>query len=85
MIKGINRQVVEIHDTGSEYFEKAILFVNPAYDLTSRGFRSALKRIIKNAYPPKPNRRNRSELLKGLLSLVLSAAIGALSVFLALK
>ena len=28
MIKGINRQVVEVSDTGSEYFEKIMFFVN---------------------------------------------------------
>ncbi|MDR2909405.1 MAG: hypothetical protein LBU86_05945 [Oscillospiraceae bacterium] len=29
MVKGINRNVIEISDTGSELFERAILFVKP--------------------------------------------------------
>ncbi|MBE6835691.1 MAG: hypothetical protein E7515_05505 [Ruminococcaceae bacterium] len=31
MSKGVNRQVLEIHDTGSDYFEKAMFFVRPEY------------------------------------------------------
>ena len=29
MIKGVNRKIVEINRTGNDYFEKAILFINP--------------------------------------------------------
>lgn len=31
MVKGINRQVIEINDTGSVYYEKAWFMVKPAY------------------------------------------------------
>ena len=31
MVKGINRQVLEIHETGCEYFEKALFFVKPEF------------------------------------------------------
>lgn len=31
MIKGVNRQVIEITETGSEYFEKMLLVVKPQY------------------------------------------------------
>lgn len=31
MIKGINRQVVEVSETGCEYFEKIMFFVKPEY------------------------------------------------------
>ena len=34
MIKGVNRQVLEIHDTGNQYFEKAKTYVN-AYSMLS--------------------------------------------------
>ncbi len=27
MVKGVNRQIIEINDTGNKYFEKALLFV----------------------------------------------------------
>lgn len=35
MIKGVNRQVLEIHETGSECFEKALFFVKPEYSTLS--------------------------------------------------
>ena len=31
MVKGVNRQVLEIHETGCEYFEKALFFVKPEF------------------------------------------------------
>ena len=31
MIKGVNKSVIEVADTGNKYFERAILFVNPQY------------------------------------------------------
>jgi len=29
MVKGVNKNVIEICDTGNDYFERAILFVRP--------------------------------------------------------
>ena len=31
MIKGVNRQVLEIKDTGCEYFTQALFFVDPKF------------------------------------------------------
>ncbi|MEG1614629.1 MAG: hypothetical protein RR911_01585 [Oscillospiraceae bacterium] len=31
MIKGVNMQVLEIKDTGNDYFERVLLFVKPEY------------------------------------------------------
>lgn len=31
MLKGVNKQIIEINDTGSDYFEKILFFVKPAY------------------------------------------------------
>jgi len=31
MLKGVNRQIIEIGDTGNIYFEKALLFVRPTF------------------------------------------------------
>ena len=31
MIKGVNRQVVEVNETNCEYFEKIMFFVKPEY------------------------------------------------------
>lgn len=37
MIKGVNRQVIEITQTKCEYFEKVLFFVKPEYAATSEG------------------------------------------------
>ena len=37
MIKGVNHRVVEVSDTGSEYFEKIMFFVSPDYASLSEG------------------------------------------------
>ena len=31
MIRGINRQIIEVSDTDSDYFERALFFVSPDY------------------------------------------------------
>ena len=37
MIKGVNRQVVEVNETQCEYFEKIMFFVKPEYAAVSEG------------------------------------------------
>lgn len=29
MVRGVNRQIIEINDTGNRYFERVLLFVSP--------------------------------------------------------
>ena len=36
MIKGVNKAIIEVNDTGNKYFEKAILFVKSDYKDTSQ-------------------------------------------------
>ncbi len=37
MIKGVNRQVVEVSETGSDYFERILFFVKAEYAGISEG------------------------------------------------
>lgn len=37
MIKGVNKQVLEINETQNSFFEKAIFFVKPEYSGLSEG------------------------------------------------
>ncbi len=37
MIKGVNKQVLEINETNNGFFEKAIFFVKPEYSGISEG------------------------------------------------
>ncbi len=36
MVKGVNKAVIEIVDTGNKYFNKVILFVSPEYSSKDR-------------------------------------------------
>ena len=31
MIRGVNKQIIEVSETGSRYFERALLFVRPEF------------------------------------------------------
>lgn len=31
MLRGVNKQIIEVRDTGSRYFERALLFVRPEF------------------------------------------------------
>ena len=37
MIKGVNRQVVEVQETDCDYFERILFFVKPEYASLSEG------------------------------------------------
>ena len=77
MTKGVNRQVLEIHETGSEYFEKAMFFVKPEYShLSEKRLTSAATQSVKmqdTRIPPTKKREVRSRLL---LAAKLTAAAG---------
>ena len=50
MIKGINHSMIELNETGNEYYERAILFVRPEYASAQRAVledeaRKMLKRL----------------------------------------
>lgn len=62
MIKGINRQVVEVNDTGCDYFEKIMFFVKPEYASISEGKireRAGLIASKTTAAPPTRLKRSR--------------------------
>ena len=58
MIKGINRQIIEIGETGNLYFEKAFLFVRPGVeDVDDNHLKTEAKQMIKRwSIPSKLNR-----------------------------
>ena len=80
MIKGINRQVVEVSDTGSEYFEKIMFFVKPEYVSLSEGkIKEYAGRIAAtSSAPPKAVKRGRNkyfEILKIVASVLAGSAV----------
>ena len=50
MIKGVNRQIIEVLDTGNEYFERALLVVRPAcVDTEAALLREEAQRMLRAA------------------------------------
>lgn len=46
MLRGVNRRIIEISDTGSEYFEKALFFVKADAEMDDRSLEKEAGRII---------------------------------------
>lgn len=63
MIKGVNHRVVEVSDTGSEYFEKIMFFVSPDYaSLSESKIREKAGTIAKGTSAPPQNKKRRKSL-----------------------
>ncbi len=73
MAKGVNRQVLEIHDTGSDYFEKAMFFVKPEYSTVSE------KKLVSSAFELISNEQSvpRTRALKRKSGIILAAKLTA--------
>lgn len=78
MIKGVNKQVLEINETQNGFFEKAIFFVKPEYSGMSEGrLRESAKEEIENAgRPPKRKFFQPQYKFKAVASLLGAFAIG---------
>lgn len=80
MIKGINRQVVEVKETGNECFEKILFFVKPEYAGLSEGkIRERAGLAAQGATLPPPTRIKKSRLTEALkitLSVLAGVAAG---------
>lgn len=87
MVKGVNRQVLEILDPGCEYFEKALFFVKPEYsgENESKLKGSALKSIRKSAGVPKTRKQKMKSRLFFLAEMAASAGVGAIITALLVK
>ena len=49
MVKGVNKKVIEINDTGNEVFEKVVLYINPQYSvLSNKELKREAEEILKN-------------------------------------
>lgn len=48
MIRGTNKYVIDINDTGNQYYERAILFIKPQYaDAERDALEKEAKKLIK--------------------------------------
>lgn len=87
MVKGVNKTVIEINDTGSNIFEKAILFVTPKYsNLSAKRLKTEAKRVVNNYYSSADNvptvrqkyKRRRVAVLFGSFLLLALITVGIL-------
>lgn len=80
MIKGVNHRVVEVSDTGSEYFEKIMFFVSPDYaSLSESKIREKAGTIARGTSAPPQNKRRKkslTEILYITLGCLCSVAVG---------
>ena len=80
MLKGVNRQVVEIPQPESVYFERVLFFVKPEFSGVSElKLKSSADGLIKNATSP-PDRKSGSKKyhrLRQAVKFSLAAAAGA--------
>lgn len=82
MIKGINRQIIEINRTGSLYYEKALLIVKPEFASAQQQVleREAL-RILKKMDAPSSYKRKSRLAVKIIFALACSLCGGLLAYF----
>lgn len=77
LIKGVNRQVVEITQTQCEYFERVLFFIKPEYSAVSEGdLRERASIIAQSAGMPPATRLKKSK-LRFILSMSAAACGGA--------
>lgn len=80
MLKGVNRQVVEVAETGSDYFEKALFFVNPKYyGMTDGKLRERAQRLMNTAgAPPRVKDTKKRSKVRLFIEIAASAAAGSI-------
>lgn len=62
MIKGVNRQIIEITETGNPYFERALLVVRPSFaDSSDERIREEAHRLVQAAGGYSGLRQNRKK------------------------
>ncbi len=77
MIKGVNRQVVEITQTKCEYFEKVLFFVKPEYAATSEGTLRERASLIADSVGIPPASKLRRQKIFSAVKLAGAALAGA--------
>lgn len=82
MVKGVNKTVIEVNNTGSRLFEKIVFYVTPEYgNLSAKQLKKAASSFSFNFDSPvkKQSLRKRYHLRKKRILLIGSALIMAVS------
>jgi len=81
VIKGVNHRVIEVMDSGCEYFERVIFFVKPEYSALSEGtLRDRARAVASNTSAPPPSRILQAKLMT-VGALLAAAGLGAAIAF----
>ena len=80
MIKGVNKQVLEISETQNGFFEKAIFFVKPEYSGMGEGRlkESARKEIESAGKPPVRSYKYKNDRIKNILKATIVFVLGVI-------
>ena len=90
MVKGVNKTVIEVNDTGSRVFEKIVFYITPRYSsLSPKDFKNAVLEFsssgnFENAHPIKREllrsryKRKRLKRMIFLTSLAIAISMAAL-------
>lgn len=54
MLRGVNKRIIEVNDTDSDYFEKALFFVKDDTDFDNKLLENEAKKIIHSYFEPQP-------------------------------
>lgn len=76
MIKGVNRQVVEVNETDCDYFERILFFVKPEYASISEGKIRERAGIIAGRTDKAPPTKTKGDRTTAVLKIVLSVLGG---------
>ena len=87
MVKGVNRQVLEIHETGCDYFEKALFFVKPEYSRENEGKlkTKAVSSVMNFTSVPKTRKQKIKSRVLFIGEILASAGVGAFVTTMILK
>ena len=80
VIKGVNKQIIEVHDTGSSCFEKAILFIRPEFSGANDKFlKTEAHRVIREYdFSGRVKKKRRRPVFIRPAAYCFAAAVGAL-------
>lgn len=79
MIKGINRTIIEVTDTGNVYYERALLVLRPEYTDVQRGLlEKEAKKMLLSMNAPSSIKKSHA-IFYWTLRLGAAALVGALS------
>lgn len=82
MIKGINKQILEVTNTDSPYFEKIIFFVRPSSTpIGEKKLESEAQKIASQIKKPPKERKTAKQIARGTVYLLLGLGAGCALTF----